>query len=281
MHHDDSISINLAGDKNTPVLTLPLSSASCWSRLLGQWPLPIDGSLDRLVAGIDTLTQPPDAVTLIGCPSACLLPILWLRSIWLAPEAKIHLDWQNPIDPRDHPGRQAAGKLACLLATSVTCSDPELAMSRWGLSMDDLQHTDAKHTEAFDLLTNLIDLWGAGPKYASPAVGWAEAARKAIVTCSSLGLNRIAIYGAGTHTRAIGDVLMEPDAEIVAIIDDDTHRHGTRMWGYPIISPESALEMKLDAVILSANSVEDLLWERTAKLREAGVRVARLYSADA
>ncbi|MEO0482158.1 MAG: hypothetical protein AAF138_00875 [Planctomycetota bacterium] len=94
------------------------------------------------------------------------------------------------------------------------------------------------------------------------------------------GAKRVALYGAGTHTRAIGEALMDPEVEIVAIIDDDARRSGERMWGYPVVTRAQAIELKPDAVLLSANSIEEQLWQNSADLRSAGIRVARLYTRD-
>lgn len=267
-------------------LPIHLSPQSCWTNLLGHWPLPADGSLDTLAHEFEHLRPehditPPSSITLEGCPSAALLPMLWLRSIWLTPQTPIDLHWTTIQPPTQNTGQQAAGRLACLLARHVRCDNPAQAESLWGwsTSTDRLPHRDL--AEAFDLLTNIIDVWGASPGHATQSAGWAQAARRAMETCASLGHRRIALYGAGTHTRALGDVLAEPQLDIVGIIDDDPRRHGQRLWGYPIISPAHALELKPDAIILSANSVEDLLWERTAPHRAAGICVTRLYGESA
>lgn len=280
MSSTQAVTITLGADDVGPSVALPLSVESPWTNLLGAWPLPATGALDTLAGAMDWLRDPPELVTLRGCPSASLLPILWLRTTWLASGARVIIDWPSVEDPADQPGRQAAGRLACLLASSVRCADEGRARVLWGYepSTRDRGATPfPARVEAFDLLNNLIDLWGLGPRYASRATSWAHAARRELLKCASQGLRRVALYGAGTHTRALGEVLMEPDVEIAAIIDDDARRHGSRLWGYPIISPEEALGMNLDAIILSANSVEDLLWERTARHREAGIRVVRLY----
>ena len=73
---------------------------------------------------------------------------------------------------------------------------------------------------------------------------------------------------------------MEPGVEIVCMVDDDERRHGERLWGYEIVSRERALELNLDAVIISANSIEDRLWENAAAFREAGVATIRLYGGE-
>lgn len=272
-----SLHITLGEGASAREVMLPLSPDSCWANLLGRWDLPAAGAIERLARAIESIPSPPDSCVLRGCPSACLLPILWLRTIWLPLEARIAIDWRKVEDPSDQPGRQAAGRLACLLASEVRCADPADARSRWGYAPQEPGRSVGAATEAFDLLHNLIDTWGLGSSHHSPAANWAQAVRRELLSCAALGMKRVALYGAGTHTRAVGDVLMEPGIEIAAIIDDDARRHGTRLWGYPIVSPDAALTLNLDAIILSANSVEDLLWERTARHRDAGIRVIRLY----
>ncbi len=270
----DSLVISLGAKDGASQVSIPLSHKSCWANLLGQWPLPEQGALDLLAHAISQCHTPLTDVTLEACPSACLLPVLWLRSIWLAPEATLRIKWNHVDDPKEARGRQAAGRLACLLADEVICNDPDRAQRFWGFATGAVNDPLG---ESFDLLTNLIDLWDTDLRHFSPAADWAEAARKAFVTCESLDLTRVAIYGAGTHTRALGDVLAEPGVEVVCIIDDDQRRHGDRMWGHPIVSRETALELKPDAVVLSANSIESLLWSRSSIFRDAGIRVARLY----
>lgn len=266
MSASESVIIRAAGQ----TITVGLSDTSPWARLLGRWSLPVEGSIDAMARVIEP-QAPLSAVTLTGCPSACLLPLLWLRSMWLSPGAAVTLEWDRVEDPSGQAGRQAAGRLACLLASEVRCADAAKASKRWGWEGPSSRWSD-NALEAFDLLTNLIDLWGVGETRS-----WSETARKAIHTCRSVGMKRIALYGAGTHTRGIGDALMEPGVEILGIIDDDHRRHGQRLWGFPIISPAQALELKPDAVILSANAFEDQLWEKAAPLRAAGIHVARLY----
>ncbi|MEO1512153.1 MAG: hypothetical protein AAFU70_08780, partial [Planctomycetota bacterium] len=98
---------------------------------------------------------------------------------------------------------------------------------------------------------------------------------RALRGCARRGERRVAIYGAGAHTRRMGPALCEPPLEIVGIVDDDPMRIGSRMWNFPVISPEEARDV--DAVIISSDSAETAIWERCAGLRGAGVEVIRLY----
>ena len=99
-----------------------------------------------------------------------------------------------------------------------------------------------------------------------------RAARDAVAA----GCRRIAIYGAGRHTRRAAGVF-EQGLPIVGLIDDDPPPRG-EAFGLPVVPMERALpELKPDAVLLSSDTWEERLWHRSAPLRAAGVRVLPLY----
>lgn len=101
---------------------------------------------------------------------------------------------------------------------------------------------------------------------------------QALQVLADRGKRRVAIYGAGTHTRRAAQVLADPPVEIVAIIDDRAERHGSSLWGFPIVSFESAETLRPDAILLSSDAFEHSLWQRCAPLRARGVDVVRLYA---
>jgi hypothetical protein len=101
--------------------------------------------------------------------------------------------------------------------------------------------------------------------------------RAGLERCAAAGCARVALYGAGTHTRALGTALMEPPANIVCIIDDDPRRRGGRLWGYPIVTPADALAMGVDAVVISSNSMEEEIADRCGPFEARGAMVVRLY----
>lgn len=121
-----------------------------------------------------------------------------------------------------------------------------------------------------------------------PAHTWARWARgmqcpentrrlqRALLACHSRGLRRVALYGAGAFAKSCADALCEPRPEIVGFIDDDTAKQGKRIFGYPVLCADVALTADLDAVILTAPSVEERLWQRTAWFRQARIRVIPL-----
>jgi len=102
---------------------------------------------------------------------------------------------------------------------------------------------------------------------------------RALALCAQRGLWRVAIYGAGQHTRRTGSALCTPPVEIVCVIDDDSERIGTRLWNYPIISMRGAIEQThaIDAVVLSSDSMEDRLRDGASRLAAKGIAIVGLY----
>lgn len=92
------------------------------------------------------------------------------------------------------------------------------------------------------------------------------------------GAQRIGVYGAGLHTRRLmAEAMADSHARIACVIDDDPGRHGTRLWGLPVLSPAQALGSGVDCVVLSSDSHEDAMWSRSRIFRDRGVPVMRLY----
>lgn len=260
-------------------LRLPLCRGGCWSRFFGDFELPADEALEVLAEAAEEWGTPPRRVELVGAPAACLLPALWLRTIWLGSEATILVRWET-VERPGADGREAlAAQLCAQIVDEIVCPDRGAAVGLWGIEPGP---REAAGAAVFDALLGLIDSWdinlrGADHQY---PVEWLVRARGAIEACADRGFKRIALYGAGTHTRALGPLLMQPRVEIACIIDDNASIQGTKLWGFPIVSLQEAAGMGLDAVVISANSIEEKLWANAKPLRDAGVPVIRLYGKE-
>ncbi|MHA7812648.1 MAG: hypothetical protein ACX94C_04555 [Phycisphaerales bacterium] len=256
---------------------IELTTQSPWCALLGDLPLPAEGSLDRLEAALSGARI--ERVRLIGHPVSCLLPMIWIRNIWGSPSSPhIEVEWEgDELHNLDCPTLIPATRLACLLADDVCCTNTEDVAERYGFD----PRSPGVREDAFDLLTNLVDVWDPGLRSAVLGEDWTGSVRATLAQCAIDGHHRIGIYGAGTHTRAVGEAFMEPPIEICCIIDDDARRYGQHLWGFEITSPERALEMDLDAVVISANSIEDVLWERASVFRERGIATICVYADSA
>ena len=253
-------------------LTIPLTDSSPWCKLLGDWPLPAEGTIEEIENALQRHTR--NQVTLSGCPAASLLVLLWVRSIWGRDHnTAIHLDISGiKHDEYANSQKAAAARLACLLADEVVGSTDSC-----GFFGPDESSTPE---EAIDLMSYLMDAWDPNLHLAVLGEDWTSMMQRTLTQCAIDGHQRIGIYGAGTHTRSVGDALMAPESMICCIIDDDKRRHGELLWGYPIVSPEDALKLNLDAVVLSANSIEDKLWHQASPLRSAGVETIKIYGQE-
>jgi len=108
-----------------------------------------------------------------------------------------------------------------------------------------------------------------------------ERMARALQRLAGVGCRRVALYGAGAHTRDLGPAVGESPVPIAGIIDDDPARAGGSLFGVEIVPAERALRMGLDAVVLSSDAHEEALWRRSEAFRRAGVEVVRLYAPGA
>jgi len=102
-----------------------------------------------------------------------------------------------------------------------------------------------------------------------------------VVEAAQSGHTRIAIYGAGHHTRGLAAALADCTLDIRCIIDDDTNLHGNRLWGWPIVGREAALKCDIDAVILSSKMNEAYLMTHKPFFVSHGINVYALYTSRA
>jgi radical SAM superfamily enzyme YgiQ (UPF0313 family) len=91
------------------------------------------------------------------------------------------------------------------------------------------------------------------------------------------GVRRVALYGAGLHTRLLERDLVNTPVEIVGVLDDNAAMHGTHLGPWPIYSPGEVGKLKVDAVILSSDQHEERLWRQRGRFERLGIAVWRLY----
>ncbi len=94
--------------------------------------------------------------------------------------------------------------------------------------------------------------------------------------CARRGWNRIALYGAGRHTRLY---IRQPwgwhGVRVVAVVDDDPRAE--RIGGVSVVRPEELRE-RVDAVVVSSDRYEGMIAERAAAVFGArGIPVLRIY----
>ena len=104
-----------------------------------------------------------------------------------------------------------------------------------------------------------------------------ELMMRTIESLAERGIRRIAVHGAGAHTRRVKDALARAEVEVVAVLDDNVELHGTHLGPFTVRSPDDAVELGVEAVILSSDTQESAMWERRDRYERNGIEVRRLY----
>lgn len=109
-----------------------------------------------------------------------------------------------------------------------------------------------------------------------------DAPRRMREALTELGSKRIALHGAGRHTRDLGPVLASVAAshehiEIIGFCDDDPSRHGTLLWNWPVFAPSDAASLGVETVVISTHLHEQAVWERRRVYLDQGIEVVPLY----
>jgi maleate cis-trans isomerase len=117
-------------------------------------------------------------------------------------------------------------------------------------------------------------------EHAAPQVKVLSASERlgyALKTLSARGVQRVLIYGAGRHTpKMLSEPIDASGVELVAIVDDDPSKSGKVLSGLRIYSVADAMTLHVDAVVVSSDTIEDLLLEQ-AQDRFAGLPICALY----
>ncbi len=90
---------------------------------------------------------------------------------------------------------------------------------------------------------------------------------------------RIALYGAGFHTRGLVDLCAFGSDEIDCVLDDDPTKHGTELAGLPVLAPGAISERRIDAVLVSSLAAEAAIVERLRSAIPGRCTVSGIYGA--
>jgi 2-polyprenyl-3-methyl-5-hydroxy-6-metoxy-1,4-benzoquinol methylase len=89
--------------------------------------------------------------------------------------------------------------------------------------------------------------------------------------------SRLAIYGAGNHTRYLLN-LFDLTKNVVAILDSDPGKYGKNFLRWQISNATLLEKGRIDAVIISSKAFEDEIYRRIKKYEEIyGVEIVRCY----
>ncbi len=107
--------------------------------------------------------------------------------------------------------------------------------------------------------------------------GAAESMLRVMEALAAEGVRRVALYGAGQHTRRLKDRLIHAPVHVAGILDDNPSLHGTHLGPFRIHPPDDVGKLGIDAVILSSDRAEQELWQQGERFERLGIPVRRLY----
>lgn len=113
------------------------------------------------------------------------------------------------------------------------------------------------------------------PPMASGAIESAKRSRLREVGAElrARGTKEVTLWGAGAHTGWLLEHVNDLGLTVRAIVDDVLS--GQDRFGHRVAAPGSVRDN--DVVLLSSDWHEETLWQKSATLRERGVKVVRLY----
>lgn len=87
---------------------------------------------------------------------------------------------------------------------------------------------------------------------------------------SKTGHRRIVCYGAGEAMEVAFIILNESSFKfsILAIVDDDTNKHGRKIFGFEVQHPEAIKKLKPDAVLITSIEYKDRIMRNLNNNRE-------------
>lgn len=144
---------------------------------------------------------------------------------------------------------------------------------------EELQHSCL---DALWIRTEALSWLRQCPKRAFP-LAWGHMIDLAIARCERKRHTRVALYGAGEHTKEAVLSRRFDHVELCAVIDDDPRRQGSSIGladgrSLPVVSQPTAVAMGVQAAVLSSNAYEHFLEQPASALKAQGVEVVRVYT---
>lgn len=91
---------------------------------------------------------------------------------------------------------------------------------------------------------------------------------------------RLALWGAGIHTSQLLSETALGKAKLACIFDNDPKKDGSRLLGHSVEKffgkPED-IKKRIDAILISSEASEDIIYKQISYLEDYGIRIYRLY----
>lgn len=91
------------------------------------------------------------------------------------------------------------------------------------------------------------------------------------------GVRKIALFGASETCEVVLSALAEADFDVVAVVDNDTQKHGTMFKGHVVCAPEVLSYLPVQAVVITSFGHQDEIFTQLAPLASGkGMEVIKL-----
>lgn len=91
---------------------------------------------------------------------------------------------------------------------------------------------------------------------------------------------RVALYGAGSHSMGVLDMVSFDGVDLRTIIDDDAAKHGNTLGGVVVEGPVALTEHDVQAILVSSLAAESVIVSKLGQLAQAGVEVVSMYNGE-
>lgn len=102
-----------------------------------------------------------------------------------------------------------------------------------------------------------------------------------LIKLEDKGYGNILVYGAGEVAKTILGIIKgrtNRPLKVIALVDDDKHRHGKSLLGYEIISREEIKNYEHDGMVITSYTFEDDITNRLREIGYSGDRIERFFT---
>ena len=92
---------------------------------------------------------------------------------------------------------------------------------------------------------------------------------------------RLAVWGAGIHTSQLFSETVLGELDLACIFDNDPKKHGSELLGNRVVNfVDDPVKLKslVDAILISSEASETIIYEQISHLENYGIRIFKLYN---
>jgi hypothetical protein len=170
-----------------------------------------------------------------------------------------------PLNPQELPPAVLQQvPLSRLLDEGLVAITGDGAEQALALTAEGLEHL---RWLVIDYHLELMDLRRASKEFVAERVHMLE----------QLGCARILLYGASDTARVLLECLKDSSIEVLAVLDDDARKHGSRIEDTPVVSPSDLSAYDFDSVVVTTVAFQDAILQRMVGTIPPGKRHIGLF----